>query len=243
MRNLNRAVTLEDYEQLARRATNRVRKVRCLGPRSGKDRTPWTYGGIDRREGTAAVIVIPAVADAKPKALVRRPSPATDLVHEVREYLDHRRTLTTALIVTGPRYLEVKVTMVVRLWPDAQKVALDPNASDLKLRLATDLDERIALFLHPIKGNRDQGWEIGQSLFVSGLFEFLQPVIGDLGYIESLSAEGTAIYVPPQHPGLPDLPKLDARVGVSVADYEILCSAERHEINVLLQGEQWGNNE
>ena len=107
-----------------------------------------------------------------------------------------------------------------------QKVALDPNASELKLRLATDLDERIALFLHPIKGNRDQGWEIGQSLFVSGLFEFLQPVIGDLGYIESLSAEGTAIYVPPQRPGLPDLPKLDARVGVSVADYEILCSAD-----------------
>ena len=239
LRNFNRAVTLEDYEQLARRASNRVRKVRCLGPRAGKDRTPWTYGGIDRREGTAAVIVIPAVADAEPKALVRRPSPATDLLHEVREDLDQRRTLTTALIVTGPRYLEVKVTAVVRLWPDAQQVVLDPNASELKLRLATDLDKRIALFLHPIKGNRDgQGWEIGQSLFVSGLFEFLQPVIGDLGYIESLSAAGTAIYVPPKRPGLPDLPKLDAGVGVSVADYEILCNAESHSLSVVLLEEK-----
>ena len=33
LRNFNRAVTLEDYEDLARRATNRVKKVRCLGPR------------------------------------------------------------------------------------------------------------------------------------------------------------------------------------------------------------------
>src|SRR5208283_2142284 len=91
--------------------------------------------------------------------------------------------------------------------------------------LKDKIDQRITLFLHPVKGNKEgNGWDFGESLFLSGLFEFLKPTIGELGYIESLKATGVADYSPDKRPG--DLPKLDGSVGVSIADYEILCSGQ-----------------
>ena len=60
--NFNRAVTLDDMD-LARRATNRVKKVRALGRGTSKinPSMPETYAGMIRQEGTVFVIILPDV--------------------------------------------------------------------------------------------------------------------------------------------------------------------------------------
>ncbi len=248
LRNFNRAVTLEDYEDLACRATNRVKKVRCLGPRFSKSEPskPENFAGMPRQEGTVYVIILPDVSHAdKPKEIDPHPSPPIELIHEVQRYLDDRRPLTAKLVVTGPRYLEVTITGTVLLWPDALDVGVAAVRSQSKEALKDKIDQAIVRYLHPIKGNSDgNGWKVGEHFFVSGLFQFLQQTtIGDLGYIESLTAKGNVGYDPKPRPSEKGLPPLDVHAGVSVADYEIVCSKSDepdkpwHEITVKVVGE------
>ena len=256
LKNFDRAVTLEDYEQLVFRASSRVKKARCLGPllrnvqveyralgnnnqyekRQEIRPMPQTFGGLIRREGSVAVIIMPDIQEAAdlpkldPRKLDPQPRPSTELIHEVQRYLDDRRPLTTSLVVTGPRFVAVAVEVLVRLWPDA--LSLPPSMGGVQTRddLKDRIDQRITLFLHPVKGNKEgNGWDFGESLFLSGLFEFLKPTIGELGYIQSLRATGVADYSPGNRPPEGERPKLDGSVGVSVADYEILCSGQHKD--------------
>ena len=105
------------------------------------------------------------------------------------------------MVVTGPRYLEVTITGTVQLWPDALDVGVVAARDQFKKALADKIDQAIVRYLHPIKGNSDgNGWKVGEHFFVSGLFQSLQQTtIGDLGYIESLTAKGEAGYVPKDH--------------------------------------------
>ena len=245
LRNFNRAVTLEDYEDLAHKADNRVKKVRCLGPRYvfGDPKTAESYANMIRQEGNVHVIILPVVSSSDdPKQQVDpHPRPPIDLIHEVQRYLDERRPLTTRLFVTGPRYLEITITIKVKLWPEALRVGGGEAREQFRKTLAGKLDRAIVRYLHPIEGKSDgKGWKVGEHFFVSGLFQHLQQtVIGDLGYIESLTAGKKAGYFPADRPES-SLPSLgDGVAGIGVADYEIVCSNNtavkdglRHDVTV-----------
>jgi baseplate J-like protein len=230
----DRAVTADDYEFLAREATNDVRIIRCLTPRLqaaanppawAKD-DPWGFAGITRAPGTVNVIIVPDQGES-----VARPEPTQDQIRQVLEYLDQRRDLTAHLAVYGPRYLPVAVTVELMVWQQAILAGADQN------KVRDDVMAGIRRFLHPVRGGLDgQGWQVGQPVFTSDLFRAIMPT-QDLGYISSLlvRAEIPAYHFPPINPPgtaanfNPTLerpfPLSPAGASVRVADYELVCAA------------------
>ena len=183
----DRAVTAEDYENLARAATTDVVTVRCLTPRLNADGSAWNYAGMTRAPGSVYVIVVP---DKGPSEA--RPEPTPNLISEVKEYLDRRRDLTASLIVVGPRYLPVKVTAQLNVWKQAINAGIDQT------QVKSDTETRINAYLHPTRGGPDgTGWQAGQPVFASDLFRAIMPP-ENVAYIGSLalSADIPALSLP-----------------------------------------------
>ena len=230
----SRAVTAEDYEFLAQEASTDIARAFCLPPRSDDIGRPWFYAGIDRSPGNVTVIVVPryGLDDA-------RPQPSADLLREVQSFLDRRRDLTADLTVRGPVYLPIQVMAKITLFGREGDVGVNKDA------LEADLRRRATEFMHPVRGGVDgRGWRPGQSVHVAGLFNalVLRP---DLGYVRELTIQAR------QPDYLPDN-LTDAEIDVEkhrpfrlggpgptprVADYELICSADTHDITVTPEQE------
>jgi predicted phage baseplate assembly protein len=232
----DRAVTADDYENLARANTD-VHTVKCLTPQVNGDGSPWTYAGMIRAPGSVYVIVVP---DNGPDDA--RPEPSVNLLTEVTQYLDARRDLTATLTVVGPRYLPIKVTATLIVWRNAI------SSVDLS-QLRADTLTRINAYLHPTRGGPDNaGWQAGKTVFTSDLFRAIMPQ-ENTAYISSLmlSTDLPAYHFPPLKPDgtqnnwdarerpiplIPDTASVPPAPSVPVADYEIVCAATSHAITV-----------
>jgi predicted phage baseplate assembly protein len=248
----DRAVTADDYEFLAKEASNDVAIQRCLPPRlQANDATgppplawhkgdPWTFGGVVRAPGNVNVIIVPDQGLS-----VARPEPTQDLIREVRAYLEPRRDLTANLAVLGPRYMPVIVTVDLVVWQQAIDAGADKD------KVHDDTLDLIATFLHPTEGGPSgSGWTVGQAVFTSDLFQAIMPA-EDLGYISNLQVRPDipAYHYPPINPAGTDgnySPLLERPFGLSpfgasvrLADYELVCSAlpgsdgkPKHQVNI-----------
>jgi predicted phage baseplate assembly protein len=220
LKSRDRAVTTEDYEVLASEASNEVVIVRCLAPRLHDDQgapgtwnigDPWSFAGINRAPGNVNVIIVPDQG-----IVIARPYPSKDLLQEVQAYLDKRRDLTASLLVSGPYYLPIAVTVNVTVWKRAISQGLIGGPNDV----VTDMQNKLQQYLHPIYGGLDgKGWQVGQSVFIADLFKAIMPA-ENIGFISSLTltAEPPA-YTPGTRPSQPASPG----AWVSVADYELVC--------------------
>jgi len=235
LRRRDRAITMEDYEALARESSDDVAIVRCLDPRlidatnvtnplKGSLGTPWTFGALDRSPGNVNVIIVPDEG-----LNTARPQPSNETLYTVQGYLDKRRDLTARLLVTGPRYLPIIVSVIVEVW---QSIYNDT----VKNIITEATRDNIMKFLHPTRGGIDgNGWQVGQSVFVTDLFKAIQPS-QDIGYISTLTVgAGTPVYhSPPLGPG-GDFDQNTERpypippqgTWVRLADYELVCAADR----------------
>lgn len=149
----DRAVTAEDFEQLALRATTTIARAKCLPDPS--------------HQGQVAVVIVPKL-DERNLDLTKKLVPSSEVLRFVKKYLDERRLVGTILSVVKPRYEEfsVKVTLLRRTI----------GASD---RLRRDIEERVRRFLHPIYGGRDaKGWPFGRPVLKSDLVHLVEEVPG-----------------------------------------------------------------
>lgn len=219
----DRAITAEDYEFLAREAGNEVVIARCLTPKLAADGTPWTYAGIVRAPGNVNIVVVPDQGPA-----VSRPDPTPELLADVLGYLDERRDVGAHLQVTGPRYCPIVVSVEIVVWREEFK---DPVRSQTL--------QRITAFLHPTRGGAGgAGWQVGQPVFSSDLFQAIMPAT-DLGYISSLQIKPA---VPP-YVGSADPTKArpfwqpNLAASVRLTDYELVCAADpgAHTISLITQ--------
>lgn len=229
LRNRYRAVTVEDYEYLAREASIEVKKVRCLPPRqfTKYDRRPsgaavgdpWTYGSLNRSLSNVNVIIIPEAPISNPT-----PIPSEELLQEVSDYLEVRRPVTTLLHVTSPRYLPINVTANIKVWERAIGLGLVTSTNQVR----DDILAKISTFLHPLFGGLNgTGWGIGQEIAISSLFEVIQPS-PEVGFIADLKlAAATPLYQPPARPY--DIDKLE--VWLPLGDYEMICNGT-HTIRI-----------
>jgi predicted phage baseplate assembly protein len=235
----DRAVTVEDYEFLVEAADRNMRIHRCLTPRlqtadqagAWRRGDPWTFAGILRAPGSVNVVVVP---DRDPQ--IARPEPTQEQLRHVRAYLESRRDLTAALAVHGPRYLPVAVKVEITLWPEAK------DAGVLPAEVEAETLKAVRRLLHPTAGGpTGAGWQIGQPVLTSDLFSAISPP-DDVGYIALLQVRpGIPLYhFPPFNPAgtadnyVPDrerpLPLDPFGASVRVADYELVCGADEHEI-------------
>jgi len=177
----DRAVSAEDFEQLALEASRQVAKVRCLAttelkPRGLSGPDPCDSGlrhDARRALGWVSLILVPDSPDP-------RPCPSLELRAAVRDYLRQRAASLLAagerIVVRPPDYVDVSVEA------DLVVTSLD-KAAAAETEARAKLDE----FLHPLRGGPDgQGWEFGRPIGKSDVFSVLEQ-IEEVDRVENLS--------------------------------------------------------
>jgi predicted phage baseplate assembly protein len=160
LRTRNRAVTAEDFEYLAKQASQSVARARCIQAQS-EEKTDAPA------PGTVEVLIVPRVATGgrvTPQTL----QPAPELIEEVRKYLDERRLLTTNLVVDSPVYVGVAVEATVMIHKHASAE-----------RAQAQIVERLSKYVDPLVGGADgTGWPFGRDLYLSEVLTIMQSVSG-----------------------------------------------------------------
>jgi predicted phage baseplate assembly protein len=153
LRTRDRAVTAEDYEQLAREAAPDVARVRCVP--------------VDGASEAVRLLVVPAVSSTAelPFADLR---PAPDVLSRISRHLDERRCLGARISVEPPFYQGVTVVAQLRARARTEPEALRARA----LRALT-------AYLNPIVGGPDgDGWPFGRPVQAGEVFAVLQRLSG-----------------------------------------------------------------
>lgn len=148
----NRAVTVDDFEWLAKEASNSVARVKAL-PSSA-------------REGEVTVIVVPRVSSRTD--LLEKPVPTVELLKRVRAYLNQRRLVSTIVNVVRPSYAECSLRIEI--------VCSQSGASD---KVKKQIEREVRRFVHPLHGWRGaKGWPFGRSLLKVDLYQVVESVDG-----------------------------------------------------------------
>jgi predicted phage baseplate assembly protein len=165
LRHRGRAVTREDYEDLAMLASPVVARAKCY-PNLDLARDPT--GGIEM-PGVVSLVVVPHSPDP-------RPGPDLNLLHHIAKFMNGRRVADTELIVLAPQYVQVNVEAVI--------VA---TGADTGAAAVTQCKHEISRYLHPLTGGGNgRGWEFGRLPHESDLYAILE-AIRELEYVRSLN--------------------------------------------------------
>lgn len=157
LRTRDRAVTCEDYEQLAKAAAPQVARVKAVPAGSGGE------------ESGVRVLLVPAAsADAEGSLRFEDLVPTTATLQTVTSFIDPRRTVGARVVVEPPFYQGVTVvaTLVARA-----------RTASAELEKAA----RIALnrYFDPLTGGIDgKGWPFGRPVQAGEVYAVLQQVSG-----------------------------------------------------------------
>jgi hypothetical protein len=158
IRHGGRAVTLEDYEDLAMLASPEVARAKCV-PLHNLIEDP--LGQQPTARGEVSVIIVPRSSEAKPQ-------PSLELLARVQDYLEAHSVPTARVSVVGPLYIRVDVVLEIAL------ASLEgASAVDQAVR------QKLAGFLHPLTGGLDgAGWDFGRKPHESDLYALIEAVPG-----------------------------------------------------------------
>ena len=116
LRTRDRAVTTEDFEQIAREAAPEVARVRCVSV-SAED-----AGNAVR------VLIVPAVSSDRGRVRFEQLLPAQPTLEKVTRRLDETRLVGTRVVVEPPVYRGVTVVARLRARPRIDPVRLQEEA-------------------------------------------------------------------------------------------------------------------
>jgi predicted phage baseplate assembly protein len=170
MRAQLRAVTAEDYENLAKGASRQVARVKCNIPQGSNGRLP---------PGMVEILIVPAVSDSLRSGNLTKLAIDEALVQQVADHLDSYRLLTTTLQIREPSYLGVSV--------EAEIVPADYSLPEVVIARVNDV---LNNFINPLLlsewGHSQnelmeadwEGWPFGRNLYVAEIFSLIQRVPG-----------------------------------------------------------------
>jgi len=157
VRHGGRAVTAEDFDDIARLASPEVARVLAV-PLIDLSLDP---DGQTPRPGSVSVIIVP-------RSDTRRPAPSVELLDRVTDFLRAATLPGLHLVVVGPEYIRVDIHA------DLSLSRLDGAGVVEAAALAA-----VAAFLNPLTGGPDgTGWDFGRRPFRSDLIALLQGVSG-----------------------------------------------------------------
>ncbi|MGH8685037.1 MAG: putative baseplate assembly protein, partial [Nitrosospira sp.] len=166
LRHRDRAICIDDYADLARKASPDVAYAKCITTRDLL-RDPMER---ETETGTISLIVVPYCDNNEP-----RPQPTFELVKNVKAFLDFRRPIGVDLIVLGPEYVSIDIQAEI-VWAAGHSVA----------DAAAECENRLSRFLHPVTGGLDgRGWQFGQQPHASDIYPLLGAIEG-LDHIRAL---------------------------------------------------------
>lgn len=168
LRTRDRAVTAEDYEELAKRAAPSIARVRCVVASSAEE-----AGGV-------RLLVVPAaVPDDQGRLRLEDLIPSERALARITEYLDERRPVGTRLLVEPPFYQGVTVVARIAARPRADAQRLEARAV-----------EALNTYFDPITGGPDgDGWPFGRPVQAGEVYAVLQRLAG-LELIEDVKLFG-----------------------------------------------------
>ncbi|MFC4360597.1 baseplate J/gp47 family protein [Halobium salinum] len=130
------------------------------GAGGGTDETGEVHPGYCEPHHQVRVVVVPYSRSS-------RPTPSDNFRAAVQRHLDRHRLVTDRVVVEAPRYVEIGVTVEVRL--DAGF-----GVTDREEAVREALDE----FLDPLRGFEGDGWPFGRDVYPSELYEVIEGVRG-----------------------------------------------------------------
>ncbi|KIO48743.1 putative baseplate assembly protein [Nitrosospira sp. NpAV] len=166
IRHRDRAVCIDDYADLARKASPEVAYARCVAARDLLD------DPLERevKPGVVSVVIVPHDNGKEP-----RPQPSFELVKNVKAFLDVRQPIGVDLIVLGPEYVAINAVVEIS-W----------KADHSAAGALVECEKRLTDFLHPLTGGPEgNGWQFGERPHASDLYPLLGAVEG-LDYIRTL---------------------------------------------------------
>ncbi|MEU1211920.1 putative baseplate assembly protein [Streptomyces sp. NPDC005791] len=158
LRAQERAVTLRDYEELARRAAPETARITCL---EGEENE---YGAYAIR-----VLVVPqAVPDPGGRLRFEQLVPGDALLDRITRHLDERRLIGTRVAVGPPYYQGITVVATVHAFRGVDTDRVRRQTHDALYR-----------HLDPLTGGADgRGWPFGRPVQSGEIFAVLQRVPG-----------------------------------------------------------------
>src|SRR3989442_712033 len=118
LRTRDRAVTMEDYEHLAREAAPEVARVRCVTAGDGAD-----AGGV-------RILVVPAAGSSDGRLRFEQLVPNEETLQRISRRLDGSRLIGTRVLVEPPLYRGVTVVAKLRPRASANATRLQADALD-----------------------------------------------------------------------------------------------------------------
>lgn len=208
IKNRGRAVSAEDFEQIAMEASRQLATVRC---------EPEMDEAGDRTPGWVTLLIIPRERRARPtpslelrqriKGAVRKRAPAALVGHESKR-----------IVIRGPDYAEVSVETTV-----------DTRGVESITNLKNTVEGALEAFFHPLTGGRDgEGWAFGQAPKLSQLTTLVEGTPGvdrvrEMAMTIETASEEKIIRDPEKTPVL-------AR--------DEMISSGTHEVNVIMRGQR-----
>jgi predicted phage baseplate assembly protein len=164
LRTRTRAVTVDDYEFLARQVEG-VARARCIAPGAQTDQT------TEPRPGSVMVLLVPHVDEPAGRIPAEQLARSAELRARVLAFLNERRPLGITVDVRQPQYIWVAVSAVLRL-------PLGANSA-LAESVERQAERELYRFLSPIVGGpQGAGWPFGRDLSVSEIYGLLQRIPG-----------------------------------------------------------------
>jgi predicted phage baseplate assembly protein len=156
LRARGRAVTTEDYEQLAREAAPEVARVRAVAAGDGTD------------AGSVRVLIVPSAVSELGRLRFDQLVPNPDTLQKITDRLEESRVIGTRAIVEPPVYRGI--TVVAKL-----KARSRINPTRLQEEALLALYE----YFHPITGGPDgTGWPFGRPVNAGEIYSVLQGIRG-----------------------------------------------------------------
>jgi predicted phage baseplate assembly protein len=158
LRTRTRAVTREDFEDLAHVASGRVARAHCV---SGEDAgVPWVY-------------IVPKVVESPVGRMLqpRELRADRDLLDEVKRRLDECRLVGTTVCLAIPRFRAVRVVVQAVASPSA-------DAVDVQRRILEALNTYLNPLVGGSVGSAGEGWEFARPLRQGELYPIVHGLEG-----------------------------------------------------------------
>jgi hypothetical protein len=187
IRHRNRAVTVQDFEDLAYEASPDIARVKAIAPiceplnedlwlepKNPNFNLPNHQKLIQDKKtkpGLVKLFIVPGNDSPQP-------IPSLALIDRVENYLRDRASPTLNLWVGSPKWLEVSVTAEVV-----------PTSLEFADAVRNAVIQRLETFLHPLTGGvSGQGWEFGREPHLSDFYALIE-AIDRVDYVRSLSVK------------------------------------------------------
>lgn len=153
-KSLQRAVTAEDFQWLARESSASVGRAYCLPERNSR--------------GEICVSIIPVMPQGG--SLAERLVPSRELIRRATSYLDNRKLVGTRIKVHPPlfRNFEINISLVYKS---------DVLDTEFQKKL---ISESLLLYFHVLKGDSGEGWPFGKDVTEGAILKQLEKSEGIL---------------------------------------------------------------